>query len=154
MRKIIVALTIALAVAPAVASAAAASDKTDVMTIVHQFLDGLNKGDTQNALAACAAQSFIIDEFPPYQWQGTACTDWAKDFAAFNTKGGITNAIVTLGKPRHVDITGDRAYVVAPATYTYKQNGKRMTESRSTLTVSLQKAEAGWRITGWAWTKG
>ena len=154
MRKLIVAFAVALAVAPAVASAAAASEKTDVMAPVHQFMDGLNKGDTQTALAACASPSSIVDEFPPYEWQGaTACADWANDFAADSKKNGITDSTVTLGTPRHVDITGDRAYVVVPATYTFKQHGKRVTESGSILTVALQKVAAGWRMTGWAWTK-
>jgi hypothetical protein len=43
--------------------------------------------------------------------------------------------------------------VIVPVTYTYKQNGKRVGESGSTLIVALQKVAAGWRITGWAWTK-
>src|SRR2546426_7908357 len=130
MRTIIIAFAVALAGAPA-----AASEKTDVMAPVHQFIDGLNKGDTKGALAACAAQSSIIDEFPPYEWQGaTACADWANDFEAFNKKGGITEPIAKLGKPKHVDITGDRAYVVVPATYTYKQNKKKVTESGSVMT--------------------
>ena len=153
MRKVIVAVVVALAVLPVAASAATASDKKDVMATVHQFTDSLNKGDTKTALAACAAQSSIVDEFPPYHWQGTACTDWANDFEAFNKQSGITDPIATLGKPRHVDVTGDRAYVVVPATYTYKQNGKRMTEAGSTLTAALQKGADGWRVTGWAWSK-
>ena len=34
-----------------------------------------NKGDTKTALAACAAQAAILDEFPPYAWLGaTACS--------------------------------------------------------------------------------
>jgi ketosteroid isomerase-like protein len=154
VHKIIVAFAVALVVVPAAASKAAASDKTDVMATVHQFIDGFNKGDTKTALAACAAPSSIIDEFPPHEWQGaTACADWANDFATDSKKNGITDPIVTLGKPRHVDITGDRAYVVVPATYTYKQHGKRVTESGSILTVALQKVADGWRMTGWAWTK-
>ncbi len=154
MYKIIVAFVVALAMAPAAASKAAASDKTDVMVTVNQFNDSLNKGDTKTALAACAAPSSIIDEFPPHHWLGaTACADWANDFDAYNKKYGITQPFAKLGKPRHVDITADRAYVVVPATYTYKQKGKRVTESGSTLTVALQKVAEGWRITGWAWTK-
>ena len=154
MYKIIVAFVVALAVVPAIASKAAASDKSDVMATVNQFNDSLNKGDTKTALAACAAPSSIIDEFPPHQWQGaTACADWANDFDAYNKKSGITHPIAKLGKPRHVDITGDRAYVVVPATYTYKQKGKPVTESGSILTVALQKLADGWRMTGWAWTK-
>ncbi|HSP96450.1 MAG TPA: hypothetical protein VL049_04295 [Candidatus Dormibacteraeota bacterium] len=149
MRTIIVAFAVALAVAPAVAS-----DKSDVMDTVNRFNDGMNKGDTKTALAACASPSSIVDEFPPYGWQGaTACADWATDFDAFNKKNGITDSVATLGKPRHVDITGDRAYVVIPATYRYRQHGKKVTESGSTLTAALQKSAAGWVITGWAWSK-
>ena len=154
MRTTLVACAVALALVPAAAFEAAASDKADVMATVHQFTDGLNKGDTKTALAACAAPSSIVDEFPPYAWQGaTACADWANEFDAYNKKNGITEPIATLGKPRHVDITGDRAYVVVPANYTYKQHGKRATESGSTLTVALQKLADGWRVTGWAWSK-
>jgi hypothetical protein len=134
---------------------AAASEKTDVMATLHQFLDGANKGDMKSALAVCAAPSSIIDEFPPYAWQGaTACADWATDFDSDNKKNGITEGVVATGTPKHVDITGDRAYVVVPATFSFKKNGKRTTESGSTLTVALQKVAEGWRITAWAWTKG
>jgi len=149
MRRVSIAFAIAL-----VATSAAASDNTDVMATVHQFTDGLNKGDTKTALAACAAPSSIIDEFPPYGWQGaTACADWANDFATYNKANGITDPVATLAKPRHVDITGERAYVVVPATYTYKQHGKKVTESGSTLTVALQKSANGWAITSWTWSK-
>ncbi len=152
MRSMIVTLAIALVVGPAAASDK--SEKADVMATVNQFINGINKGDTKSALAACAAPASIIDEFPPYGWQGaTACADWANDFDADNKKNGVTDSFATLSKPRHVDITGDRAYVVVPATYTYKQKGKRVTESGSTLTVALQKSATGWVITGWAWSK-
>ena len=153
MRTIIAAaLAIAWATAPA-----AASDKSEeaaVMATVNQFNDGMNKGDTKTALATCASPASIVDEFPPYGWQSaTACADWANDFDAFNKKSGVTDAKATLGKPRHVDITGDRAYVVVPATYTYKEKGKRVTESGSTLTAAMQKGADGWRITAWTWSK-
>jgi hypothetical protein len=154
MRTTIVAFAVPLMMIPAIACEAAASDNTDIMATVHQFTDSLNKGDTKTALTACATPSSIIDEFPPHEWQGaTACADWARDFETYNQKNRITDPMATLGKPKHVDITGDRAYVVVPATYTYKQDGKRVTESGSILTVALQKGAAGWRMTGWAWAK-
>ena len=154
MRRMIFVFAVAMAMASAATPRAAASDKTEVMATMNQFMDSLNKGDVKTAVAACAAPASIIDEFPPHEWQGaTACADWANDFDTYNKKSGITEAIAKIGKPKHVDITGDRAYVVAPATYTYKQNGKRVTESNSILTVALQKQAAGWRMTGWAWSK-
>ena len=151
MRRLIVAFAFVFIVA---AGSAAASDKLDVMASVHQFIDGFNKGDTKTALAACAAQTSIVDDFPPHAWQGpTACSDWANDFDADAKKQGITDPIVTLGKPWRVDVTGDRAYAVVPAKYTYKQHAKPVTESGAVLTVALQKVAAGWRITGWAWSR-
>jgi len=142
------------AVAVLVAGPAGANEKTDVMVPVHQFVDGFNKGDIKSALAACAEQTSIIDEFPPHEWHGAgACSTWANDYDADAKKNGITDGIVTLGNPRHVDITGDRAYVVVPANFTYKQKGKPAKETGSMLTISLQKTSVGWRMTGWAWTK-
>ena len=75
------------------------------------------------------------------------------DYDSDAKKNGITDGAVTLGSPRHVDITADHAYVVVPTNYTYKQKGKAVKETGSMLTVALQKGAAGWRITGWAWSK-
>ena len=150
MRKIL----IVIAVAVLAAGSTAASDKTDVMVPVHQFVDGFNKGDTKTILAVCADQTSILDEFPPYEWHGTgACAKWVSDFDADAKKNGITDGVVTLSKPSHVDITADRAYVVMPANYTFKQKGKPVSEVGSIITLTLQKSQSGWRITGWAWAK-
>ena len=66
---------------------------------------------------------------------------------------GITDGIVTLLTPRRVDVAGDSGYAVVPATYAYKLHGKPVTESGNVLTVALHKTTAGWRITGWAWSR-
>ncbi len=147
-------MLIALVMAVAAAGPSLASEESDVMVPVHQFVDGFNKGDTKTAAAACADQTSIIDEFPPHEWHGAgACSTWMNDFDADAKKNGITDGMVTLSKPRHVDISGDRAYVVVPANYTYKKKGKPAKEIGSMLTIALQKGSTGWRMTGWAWTK-
>lgn len=132
----------------------AATDKTDVITTVNKFVEGFNKGDIKALTATCADQASIIDEFPPYEWHGAgACAKWTDDYGADAKKNGITDGGVTLGTPRHVDIVGDRAYVVVPANYKFKQNGKAAQEIGSTLTIALQKSDGAWRMTGWAWAK-
>jgi hypothetical protein len=137
-----------------VVGSAAASEDSEVMATVHQFMDGLNNNDTKAALATCDSYSIIIDEFPPHAWHGPAgCSDWLNAYNADAKRQGITDGIVVLGKPWHVDITADRAYVVVPANYTYKQHGKTVTESGSILTVALRKVAPGWRITGWSWAR-
>jgi ketosteroid isomerase-like protein len=147
-------IVIALALAAFAAGPTAEAQTTDVMATVNQFVDSFNKGDAATAAAACADQTSILDEFPPHEWHGPgACSTWMKDYDADAKANGITDGVVTLGDPRHVDISGDRAYVVVPADYTFKMKGKPDEETGSTLTVALQKSAAGWRITGWAWTK-
>jgi ketosteroid isomerase-like protein len=148
MRKIVMAaFAVVLLAGPAFAS-----DKTDVWTVVRQFADVVNKGDPKALTAACANLTAIIDDFPPHIWQGaSACMDWANSWEAFAKKNGITDDVVILGRPLHVVVTGDRAYVVAEANFTYKQSGKRVTQRGSVWTLTLQKATDGWRIVGWAW---
>lgn len=137
-----------LATAPA-----AADDKKDVMVPVNQFVDGFNKGDT-GAAAACADETSILDEFPPHEWHGPgACARWMSDYDADAKKNGITDGVVTLLKPKHIDISGDYAYVVIPSNYTYKMKGKAMKQTGSLFTFALQKGASGWRITGWSWAQ-
>lgn len=145
-------LLIAAAMGIFAAGPAVATEQTDVMAPVHQFIDGFNKGDVTSALAACAEQTSIVDEFPPHEWHGAgACAKWASDFEANAKKEGITDSVVTLGKPRHVDVTGDHAYVVVPANYKFKQKGKAKKETNAVMALALQKGAAGWRVVGWSW---
>jgi hypothetical protein len=122
MRKVLFALAVAvLAAGPVVAS-----DKSDVLAPVHQFVDAFNKGDTKTAAAVCSDQTSIIDEFPPHEWHGAgACAKWMSDYDADAKKNGITDGVVTLSAPRHVDVTSDTAYVVVPANYEFKKKGSR-----------------------------
>lgn len=151
MQRSVIALAvtgIVLAMAPA-----AAYDKKDVMLPVNQFVDGFNKGDTV-AAAACAEETSILDEFPPHEWHGPgACLKWMSDYDADAKKNGITDGLVTLGAPTHLDVTGDRAYVVIPSNDTFKMKGKPVKETGSVFTSALQKGASRWRITGWSWAK-
>jgi hypothetical protein len=150
MRRIFAAFAVALLTqAPA-----AVAQQNEVMRVINQFIDGFNKGDVKSAVATCAAQTSILDEFPPHEWHGPgACAKWAVDYAADAKKNGVTEGSVTLATPKHVDITGNLAYVVVPASYAVKQNGKAVNENGSFMTFALRKGAAGWRITGWTWTK-
>ena len=131
-----------------------AADKDDIVAIIHQFADNLDPKTIDKALAACDSPASIIDEFPPHVWAGpTACADWVKAFGEYNHKNAITDADAKIAAPWSVDIAGDRAYAVAPATYVYKQHGKVMKELHSVFTAALRKTDAGWRITAWSWSK-
>src|SRR5690349_20520923 len=145
---------LAFAAASLVQGTALTAAQNAVMTPVTQFIDAFNKGDVKAATSMCADQASIIDEFPPHEWHGSgSCARWMQDFDADAKKNGITDPVVTLAGPSHVDVSGDRAYIVVPADYVYKLKGKVTKETGSTLTLALQKGAAGWKLTGWSWSK-
>jgi ketosteroid isomerase-like protein len=150
MRKLAVALVLV-----AVSGVAFADDKADAVATVKSFVEKMNRGDMAGAAATCASPASVVDDFPPFAWQGpTACADWARERDAGLKSEGMTPGDVTLSKPSHVMVNGDRAYVVAPAKFEFRQKGKKVNEKGATFTVALQKQAAGWRITGWSWSAG
>lgn len=154
--RILIAVALALFFAGQIPASAQspASPSDAVMKTVNQFLEGFNKGDTKTMLASGTDQMSIIDEFPPYEWHGAgAFAKWVSDYDVDAKKNGITDGFVTLGKPTHLDVSGDHAYVVIPADYKFSKNGKPNGEIGSVITITLRNASDGWRITGWAWAK-
>jgi ketosteroid isomerase-like protein len=136
-----------LAVGVLTAGQTLASDKADIMAVLNQW----NDTDEAKAVAACADDASVIDDIPPYEWHGPgACSKWQKDYDAYLQKNGMTDATGTVGKPRQLLITGDRAYAVVPTTFAFMKDGKPV-KLTATTTFSLRKTGAGWRITGWAW---
>lgn len=150
MRKMIV----AVAVAVLSAGTLFAAEKDDVVAVVKQALDAFNKGDAKTAFALSTDNISIHDDIAPYEWHGPgAFQKWLGDYDADAKKNGLTDGVVTIVKAQRVEVTGDRAYLVASGRYTYKQHGKPMKGS-GTWVFTLQKAKDGWRITGWTWARG
>lgn len=136
------------------AAPAIATERDDIMKPVHQWVDSLNKGDGATAVGACAPDAVIVDEFPPHMWQGErGCARWVDELTAYNKSIGLTDGVNTLRKPRRIDITGNNAYVVVPADFRFKLNGKKDAEIGALFTVALRKTADGWRITGWSWSR-
>jgi ketosteroid isomerase-like protein len=153
MKPTFPALALALLAATAALPAQALA-QADVVKPAHTFVDAFNKGDVDGAVAACADAVAIVDEFSPFVWHGPgACATWMKDYDADATRRGITDGVVTLGTPLHVDVDGDRAYLVIPSTYAFKLKGKAVKETGSLFTFALLKGPGGWSIVGWSWAK-
>ncbi len=152
MRSIIRAAVVLAAMA--IAMPAAASDQTDVMVVVKDYNAALNNGDFKAAAADSAGQLAIIDEFAPFSWYGAGATrGWFDDYAAWTKRNSVTHDSVVLSTPWRVDVEGDRAYAVVPATFTYLKGDTQVVESGAVWTFALEKANGAWRIVSWAWSK-
>lgn len=127
----------------------------DPIAAVNQYIDAFNKGDAEAMAATFAVPGSILDGMPPHVWQGpTASQDWYRDVLIEGGQHGASDYFVTLGQPLHNNITGDNAYVVLPATMTFKVQGQQVTQTGAMFTVALRKLAEGWRIAAWAWAKG
>lgn len=132
----------------------AASDSSDALATVTKAIAAFNHGDLKGFAALCTSPATVIDDFPPHSWSGTnACNDWAAALLAANKASDISNATVVLGTPWHDSISGDRAYVVVPASLRYNMKGKPVKESGSVFTVVLAKTAKGWLMSAWSWAQ-
>ena len=151
VNRVVLVVSLAVLTLPFISQNLFAAEKDDVVATIHQFADNLDPKTIDKALAACDSPASIIDEFPPHVWN--SCADWAKAFGEYNDKNGVTDADAKIGAPWSVDVEGDRAYAVCPATYSYKQNGKIVKELHAVFTAAFRKTDAGWRITAWSWAR-
>ena len=94
------------------------------MIAVRRFVEGFNNDDVDLAQAACADETSIIDDFPPYAWaeQG-ATTRWYRDMAVFAEEYGTSDCSVMLDEPRHVIVSDRLAYVVVPVMARWQEDG-------------------------------
>jgi ketosteroid isomerase-like protein len=127
----------------------------DPMAAVRRYVDAFNNGDVKAMATTCAEPMQILDGMSPHVWQGPkAAENWWRDVLTEGEHLGASGYHITLGEPRHVDVTGDYAYVVVPATMTFNIQGKQVTQTGSVFTVALRKLGGDWRLTAWAWAKG
>jgi ketosteroid isomerase-like protein len=130
-------------------------DAIGPMETVRHYVDAFNKGDLKAMTALFDPSGSILDGLPPHVWQGpTATQDCYRDVLVEGEQHGASDYFVTLGEPLHNDVTGDSAYVVIPATMTFKMRGKQVTQFDAVYTVALRKLTEGWRIAAWTWAKG
>ena len=151
MRQIVSCAVVSLVVGAA--GGANAAD-AQLMAPIHKFIDSFNKGDVAGAAAthSATADLTIVDEVPPHLWNGAkAFQSWAADLDADAKKNGMTEPAVTLGAATREESDGQNAYVVVPAVFSFKQNGKAMTE-KAQMTFVLKKDASGWLIHAWTWT--
>jgi ketosteroid isomerase-like protein len=135
-----------------VGAAVTAQTPDDLMAPIQKFIDSFNKGDAAGAATTHAATATIIDEVPPHLWHGPqAFQAWAADLESYAKKRGITDQAVTISAPTRKETTGNDAYVVVPAVYTFKEGGVAK-RAAAQMTVALKKGAGGWLIHAWTWT--
>lgn len=136
------------------AAVSAGTPDPQLIAPIQKFMDSFNKGDAAGAAAthAATADLSITDEVAPYLWRGAqAFQAWSADLESDAKKKGITDQVVTISAPTRIETTGEQAYVVVPAVYSYKERGVAMREAAQ-MSFVLKKGAGGWLIHAWTWT--
>ena len=125
------------------------------MAALRTYLDAFNAGDAEAMAQVFVPDGAILDGMAPHLWTGpTAAADWYRDVLSEGAHLGASGYHVVIGAPSHEEITGDRAYISAPATMTFDLNGTRITQDGARFTVALRRIDTAWRLAAWAWAKG
>ena len=149
-RPAAVALAALVAAAPS-ASAAAPPPIGPLVALPAKMMAALIADDEATLRATCAPSSTVIDEFAPYSWSGPdACVTWAAAFKVFAAKMKMSGFKGSVAPKPFIDVSGNRAYVVAKVTFGAMMAGKPMSE-QGTWTVVAMKSDGAWKITSLAW---
>ncbi len=144
-----IALIILLA-SPSASRAAqtAATDRQDVIAVVQAYNIAGNRGDRGAYASYCTHETTIVDEVPPYMFQGpSACADEYDAVVAWRTENKIRvdDFYQKVFDPVSFDVKGDLAYAVFPARGSFSQDGRKEVENLYLTTVMCREAH-GWRI--------
>jgi hypothetical protein len=132
-------------------NSALASDEADVTLIAHEWADTFGNGGFSKSNSPCTEDAVVIDDLPPHVWQGPgACSKWYKAFLAWAARADVTHATITLGATSHLEINSGYTYLVAPVSLSFLK-GSKPGKDLGIVTMSLRKADTGWRISGLSW---
>ena len=124
---------------------ARASDETEAQAVVTEWVAEFNRGDVTAFAARCARRAAVIDGFPPFAW--TSCADWMSSYASNSKANKLTDGKLSIGWAVSAFTEGNRSYVVYPATFSDKEDGKVVVYN-GTWTITLLKVNGRWAITG------
>jgi hypothetical protein len=125
------------------------------LAAVHSYVDAFNRGDGDGMAACFVAQGSILDGMAPHLWFGpNAASDWYRDVLAEGEHLDAGDYHATLGDPIHDNITGESAYLVVPASMTFRFKDRQITQTGASFTFALTKQDDIWRIAAWSWAKG
>jgi ketosteroid isomerase-like protein len=147
VRALFVALFVAAGSAATAQMASPPPPDPAIAALPAKMAAALIANDTATLRANCAATASVVDEFPPYSWNGPdACVKWAAAFKAFAVQMKLTNPKATIKPKPFVDTSATAAYMTAEMRFAGMLAGKPFSEE-GTWTFVLVKSGGGWKIT-------
>jgi ketosteroid isomerase-like protein len=118
---------------------------------VERFVDAVNNGDAPAALNHFAPDAVIIEDLPPYRWQGPdAGSAWLLAMRENAEAAGLTSIVMRLERAIRMEVDADDAYAVFAGHLKYRGHAVEL-QSRGCLTFTLRKTGDRWLIRSLVW---
>lgn len=123
----------------------------ELLHSVARFVDAVNNADVPAALGHFAPDAVIVEDLPPYRWQGPdAGSAWLFAMRENAEAAGLTSIVMRLEQAIRVEVDADDAYAVFAGHLKYRGHAVEL-QSRGCLIFTLRKAGAGWLIRSLIW---
>ncbi len=130
------------------------SERADVRTVVASMVDAVNRGDLAAATAAFTAEPVIVEDIPPFRWQGrSAVADWLAAMGDTALQLGVITVIMELGRQGRTEIAADRAYALFSGHLHMSLPGGELA-ANGQLTFVLEHGTSRWLIDTLVWSGG
>jgi ketosteroid isomerase-like protein len=123
----------------------------ELLHSVERFVDAVNNGDAPAALSHFAPDVVIVEDLPPFRWQGPdAGSAWLLAMHKNAETAGLTSIVMRLESTIRVEIDADDAYAVFAGHLKYRGHAAEL-HSRGCVIFTLRKAGAKWLIRSLIW---
>lgn len=123
-----------------------------IASLVSSFVDEVNSGLIDAALARFSSDATIVEDIAPFKWQGRdAGSQWLTAMAANAKRLGVTSVVMDLGAARRIEIEERYAYAIFAGTVLLEQKNQMLREP-GLLTFALEGTLDEWLITALIWT--
>ena len=123
-----------------------------IAAAVRAMVEAVNRGDMRAALAAFTECATIVEDIPPFRWQGPgAAAGWLTAMAANAARLGVDAIDLRLGEPMRIALEGEDAYALFPGILTLAR-GQAPLAANGQLTFTLRREGEDWRIDTLVWS--
>jgi ketosteroid isomerase-like protein len=131
----------------------AADIKSELKEVILANQNSVIESNLKTFLATSAPDINIVDEFPPFVWNGKdAAARYFKDFQDLLTKFKVSDYKLDLKDPTFIEQDKNVAYAVFPVSVSYKVGNVRVHTDTGYQAVVFKKATSGkWLIESSTW---
>jgi ketosteroid isomerase-like protein len=124
----------------------------EIESTVSTFVDDVNSGRIDAALARFTGDVTIVEDLAPYRWQGPdAGAQWLTAMATNAERLGVSAVVMDLGVPQRIEVEETTGYAIFAGTVLLKKADQTLREA-GLLTFALERQSGQWLIAALTWT--